>query len=193
MTMSERARRPRKSEITLAEFERLVAEKGEEYRLEVSGGMLVRERRARGGLHGRILVRLARRLDEFVDTHGLGAVWADTHFRLAAEPSVIRRPDVAFIASERIPTIFGSDIIPVIPDLAVEITSRSNDVSGMQKKLLEYLDSGVRAVWLLDPRTRSAMIYRSRTLIELLDGNAVLDGGDVLHGFTLPLTELYSL
>lgn len=93
----------------------------------------------------------------------------------------------------RIPVVYGTEIVPAVPDLAIEIASRSNDVPAMQKKLLQYLDSGIRAVWLFDARTRSAMTYRSRTLIELIDRNAVIDGGDVLPGFRLPLAELYSL
>lgn len=190
MTTRERARKPRKRRMTAAEFEALPED--DEYHYELARGVLVRERRARGGMHGRIWARLTHRLYSFVEEHALGELWGDTHFQLSADPPTIRRPDLGFIANERIPTAYTTDILPVAPDLAVEITSRSNTVPKMQQKLLEYRDSGVRAVWLFDPRTRSAMIYKSRTLIELLDRNAVVDGGDVLPGFRLPLTELYS-
>jgi Uma2 family endonuclease len=156
-------------------------------------GLVVREP-APGSLHGRLLARLVRRLDEFVEGRGLGAVLADAGFVLATDPATIRQPDLAYVARDRVPTGgYGPAMWRLAPDLVIEILSPSNRVSDLQEKLFDYLDAGVRVIWLVDPRTRSVTEYRSRTDIRIIDGVTVLDGDDVLPGFRLALPELFGL
>lgn len=57
--------------------------------------------------------------------------------------------------------------------------------------MLEYLASGTRLVWVVDPATRSVAVYRSRDDIRLLTEGDVLEGGDVLPGFRLSIAELF--
>ena len=48
--------------------------------------------------------------------------------------------------------------------------------------------------WLLvvvDPRTGTVTSYRSRTEIRMLSGDDVLDGGDVVPGWKLPVRDLF--
>lgn len=79
------------------------------------------------------------------------------------------------------------------PDLAAEILSPSNTASGVQEKVLEYLDAGTRLVWVIDPRTRVVNTYRSRTDVRLLGELDELDGGEVLPGFRLPVKDLFAV
>ena len=41
------------------------------------------------------------------------------------------------------------------------------------------------------PRTRTVMVHRPGVLAVTLTGGDVLDGGDVLPGFRLPLSEIF--
>jgi Uma2 family endonuclease len=61
----------------------------------------------------------------------------------------------------------------------------------MEIKLDEYFQAGVRLVWYIDPRTRTAQVYTSRNQRVDIDKMGVLEGGDVLPGFRLRLGELF--
>ncbi len=43
----------------------------------------------------------------------------------------------------------------------------------------------------VDPRTGTVTSYRSRTEIRMLSGDDVLDGGDVVPGWKLPVRDLF--
>ncbi len=48
------------------------------------------------------------------------------------------------------------------PFLIVEILSRDDRASDTQEKVADYLDFGVRYVWIIDPRTRQGYIHTKR-------------------------------
>lgn len=176
--------------LTLEEYERLPEDDG--YRLELVGGYIVREPRP-AALHSRVAVRLGRFLDEYAEAGGHGAVLVEMDFLLAATPPTVRVPDLAFVSTGRLPdSLQAPGPWHFGPDLAVEILSPSNRAAEMQRKVFEYLDAGSRLVWVIDPETRTAVAYRSRTDIRLLGPEEALDGGDVLPGFRLPLARLFA-
>lgn len=161
------------------------------YRLELFRGSLVREP-APGMRHGHLALRIAVLLRNAAEEDGRGLVLADTGFVLNEEPPTVRVPDVAFVSKERlpeggIPEGFGDGA----PDLAVEVVSPSNSASDLQQKALDYLDAGGRIVWLVDPAKETATVLRSRSDIAILQGNDALEGGDVIPGLRIPLTELF--
>jgi Uma2 family endonuclease len=47
-------------------------------------------------------------------------------------------------------------------------------------KVGEYLEAGVRLVWVIDPRKAKAVVYRSLSDVTELQASGELDGGDVL-------------
>jgi Uma2 family endonuclease len=108
-------------------------------------------------------------------------------------PTKVRMPDVSFISLDRFPghKLPKDRIYRVAPDLAVEILSEGNTDGEMNLRLDEYFEAGVRLVWYIDPRTRSARIYTARDQVENIDEKGVLDGRDVLPGFRLRLGELF--
>lgn len=177
--------------ITLEDFTELPEEDG--YKLELVRGYVVREPRPMP-LHGRVTARLTRFLDEHVDAGELGAVLVEVDFLLEDEPPTVRAPDIAFVSTDRLPQDpYAPTYWRFAPDLAVEILSPTNRAAEMQRKVLEYLDAGSRMVWVIDPDTRTAVAYRSRTDIQLLGPDEALDGVDVLAGFHLPLARLFEL
>lgn len=77
------------------------------------------------------------------------------------------------------------------PDLAVEILSPSSRAGEILEKVGEYLDGGARLVWVLDPGTRTATVYRSRKEIRMLTADDELDGEEVLPGFRARLVDVF--
>ena len=57
---------------------------------------------------------------------------------------------------------------------------------------MEYLDAGTRMVWVVDPRTRTIAVYRSRNDIRLLTVEDALDGADVLPELSIPVAEIFA-
>lgn len=176
--------------ITIADYERMPEE--DMYRVELVRGLLVRSPRP-APLHGALMVRMARRLDEFVERAGGGVVLADVGAILARDPDTVRGPDVAFYSTERIPESGYSGGFWGPPDLAVEIVSPSNRPADVREKVTDYLAAGVRLVWVIDPRARSVTVHRSGSGPSVITGGAVLDGGDVLPALRLPLADLFTL
>ena len=130
-----------------------------------------------------------------VRTHRLGIVLAaDGVLRLF--PKQARAPDVSFISKRSLAKYkpSRSDPIPtLIPDLAVEVLSKSNTPNEIELKLNQYFTSGVQLAWVIDPKRRTATIHSSLTEQSTIDLDGVLNGGHVVPGFRISLRELFDL
>lgn len=109
-------------------------------------------------------------------------------------PRQVRIPDVAFLSWKR---LGGRQwkrhpILPAAPDLAVEVLSKGNTKAEMKRKLRDYFAAGVRLVWFIDPRTRTAESYVGPQESQSIGKDGVLSGGDVLPGFELSLRDLFA-
>ena len=137
---------------------------------------------------------LVQRLGPYARTHGLGRVLSEMLFKINPSGKRKRRPDVAFVSYERWPRdrkIDFEDGWDVIPDLAVEVISRSNSAEAVNQKTVEYFKVGVRRVWVVYPADRMIYVYESPKKAVILDLEDELDGGDLLPGFRLSLAELF--
>ena len=132
-------------------------------------------------------------LGRFVQTHDLGIVLGPDG-TLKILPNQVRVPDVCFIGWRKFPNreLPREPIPAVAPDLAVEVLSEGNTEAEMQRKLHDYFTAGVRLVWYIDPRTRTARAYTAEDRCTQLTEQQALSGGDVLPGFELALDELFA-
>ena len=147
-----------------------------------------------GSLHGRLVVRLTTALDNFVEEHDLGAVFAaDTGFHIAHAPDTVRAPDISFVVKARLDEGIPAGYWPGPPDLAVEVVSPSDSMAEVQSKAQEYLRKGVRLVWVVLPKKRAVAVYRPDTPSETLSERDVLDGGEVVPGFRYSLARLFAV
>jgi Uma2 family endonuclease len=176
--------------ITIAEYERMPEE--DLYRVDLVRGMLVKSP-IPAPLHGVLQIRIGRKLDEFVERAGGGVVTGEVGAILARDPDTVRGPDVAFYSTDRIPEFGYSGGFWGPPDLAVEILSPSNRPSDVRAKVADYLDAGVRMVWVLDPPARSVTIHRPGAETRAVRYDQTLEGEDVLPGFRLPLKAFFAL
>jgi Uma2 family endonuclease len=142
-----------------------------------------------GGRHGQVAMRIGRALDEFVSHHGLGEVLAaETGFVLSHDPDTVRAPDAAFVRSGR---EIGEAFIEGAPELAVEVLSPSDRPGYIREKVAEWLEAGAEAVWVLDPRKKTAEIHEPARPPRLLGIEDTLQAGEVLPGFELPMAKLF--
>lgn len=146
------------------------------------------------GIRGSLLaIAIASILRDFILPRNLGFVCgADGTMQIRA--ALIRLPDVAFVSWARVGGRIPDEPVPhLAPDLAVEVLSVSNTAGEMARKRREYFQAGVRLVWQIDARARTAAVYTSaeQPAVVLREDQA-LDSGDVLPGFALPLHDLFA-
>lgn len=161
-------------------------------RRELVAGEL-REMPPSGQEHGRVTIRFAGPLYQFVEERKLGAVFAaETGFLLATNPDTVRGPDVAFVTHERLASVPpGRGYFPGAPDLAVEVVSPSDSYAEVEAKVQDWLDAGCRMVVVVNPRNQTLKVYRSITQITVLTTADTFDGGKLLPGFQLPVKRLF--
>ena len=147
-----------------------------------------------GHEHGHIAHEIALSLGVHVKANKLGRVYAaETGFKLASNPDTVRAPDVAFVSQERLQEVTSSTgYFPGSPDLAVEIISPNDRHSEVEEKVEMWLRYGVRMVVTINPQARTATVYRSLDEIRMIREEGRLEGGDIVPGWVLPLTELFS-
>ena len=139
--------------------------------------------------------RLGYQVGPFADIHMLGTVVSEMLFILDPERGLRRRPDIAFVSSQRWP--LGREIPEmgdwaVVPDLAVEVVSPNDLFEDVLAKMREYFQVGVRQVWIVVPVEKQVYVYSSPKDPRVLDSSDELDGGMLLPGFRLPLATLFT-
>jgi Uma2 family endonuclease len=160
---------------------------------EVVDGKVV-EKAPLGALEGVLATILCRWIAPFVDEARLGRVVQEVLFLLEKSPELKRRPDVAFVSAERWPIgkrVPRTEAWDVIPDLGVEVISRSNTADAVAGKIEEYFRAGVRQVWVVYPVTSKVHVYESPTQVKILQVGDDLQGDPLIPGFTLPLAVLF--
>jgi Uma2 family endonuclease len=159
---------------------------------ELVDGVLVEK--AVGLFESRVAAILVHFIERYLDAHDLGITVGEAG-TLRILSGVVRAADVAFIRWERLPGGELPEKTPVpdlVPDLAVEVLSRGNTPGEMERKLREHFEAGVRLVWLIDPKTRTARVHTAVEQSVFVDQDGTLFGDDVLPGFEVSLKELFA-
>jgi Uma2 family endonuclease len=146
-----------------------------------------------GWYESHLAVLLAYFLVDYLKGQDLGIIVGEAG-PMRVEPNQVRVPDVAFYSWDHFPDRLVPDgpILDVVPDLAVEVLSPSNTKKEMARTRSEYFAGGCKLVWEVDRDTRSAAVYTTPDDFTTVDETGTLDGGAVLPGFTLKLSDLFA-
>ena len=156
----------------------------------VRGRLMVRE--PASTYHGLVQSRLHILVGAYVLQNKLGAVFGqDTGFMIATDPDTVRAPDLAFVARDRVALIGPRGYASLAPDLVTEILSPDDRPGEVLRKLGEWLESGVRLAWLIDPERRIASVYRADGSVTAVAVDGDLHGEDVLPGFVCHLAAVF--
>lgn len=140
-----------------------------------------------------IAILIASALVTFVVRHQLGRVTgADGGYQVGDNFYI---PDVAFIANQRQPQPTGKGYNPLPPDLAVEVISNvenATELDELRQKTQNYTAAGT-TVWVVNPVRRTLEIYAPGQAVQIIPQTGIVNGGDILPGFTMPLSDIFPL
>jgi Uma2 family endonuclease len=97
---------------------------------------------------------------------------------------------VAFWSIVRQPAI-PEGYFQIPPDLAVEVLSPDDRRKDVRDKIKDYVLNRVPLVWLVDPDTRTVIVYKGTMRGFEFDETDTLDGGDVLPGFSCRVLDIF--
>lgn len=106
-----------------------------------------------------------------------------------------RSPDAAWVKQEKWDVLSleqKESFAPICPDFVLELRSKTDSLEKLQAKMREYIENGASLGWLIDRKNQRVEIYRPGKDVEILDRPVSLSGEDVLPGFVLDLTEVWS-
>lgn len=185
---------PQTRSYTIEEFDEFIAlPENADRRFELIDGEIVEKMPTEE--HGVIVSILSGEIYILLKQNPLGRLSVEARYKLPEDRRNSRIPDISFTRAERLLPITRKGAVPQMPDLAIEIKSPDDSVTLLRLKAAYYLANGARMVWLIFPEQRLVEVYRPDEDVLLLVDNElrhdVLEGGDVLPGFTLPLQSIF--
>jgi Uma2 family endonuclease len=143
-----------------------------------------------GGGSGKQEAKYLMRLGNWNERTGLGEVFSSsTVFKLPGGGD--RSPDAAWITKERWETLSEDDqerFPPLCPDFVIELRSKTDALKPLRAKMQEYLDSGLRLGWLINPQDQTVEIYQAGKEMKVVQLPATVSGENVLPGFELEVS-----
>jgi Uma2 family endonuclease len=176
---------------TVAEFERFLAlpENGDRY-FELIQGEIVEKVPTEE--HGLIAGNIYGFLWNYTRQSGVGRAVIEVRVRMPEDEYNSRQPDLAFFADTTRPVVKRGPVLQM-PDLVIEVKSPDDTYKSMRERAEYYLMNGAKLVWLVYPDKRLVEVYRQDADSDLLTADDMLQGNDVLPGFTLSVHEIFDL
>jgi Uma2 family endonuclease len=150
-----------------------------------------------GGRHGQVCFRLAFALGQFVQANDLGHIFInDTFVKVPTryDPERVYGADVCFVSYDRLPkgSTIPAGILPVTPNLVVEIRSPSDTWTQVFTEVVDYLGAGVPVAVLVDPTSLTVSVYGDAIGQRVLGANDVLTLPEVLPNFSSPVAAPFA-
>jgi Uma2 family endonuclease len=144
--------------------------------------------------HGYVCANVARILGNYTFQRRKGYVTCnDSGVILERGPDTVRGPDVALYEDARRYADLHPKYGEVPPRLAVEVLSPSDKAKQVNRKITDYLKSGVDLVWLIDPEDRTVTVYRRDRGPERVEENGELTGAEILPEFRCAVAVFFFL
>ena len=130
---------------------------------------------------------------QHVKTNQLGELFAaETGYLVQTNPDSVIAPDCSYIAKDRWSTsqITGK-YLRTAPDLVAEIVSPNDRPREVQEKVERWLQFGVRAVVVIDPKPQTVTVHQSLDQKTIYEFDNTIDLNFVVPGFSLPMRQLF--
>lgn len=145
-----------------------------------------------GDIHGLVQVRIGSSLLVNGELMGFGKARAEVGLILRRNPDRLTGPDAVFITNASLPIRKSKEgYLETIPELVIEVRSPSETGPAVRSKVDEYLDAGVKVVWVADPGPKTVTAYRRNQAQQVFGPADLLTIPDVIPGFQVPVAELF--
>lgn len=143
--------------------------------------------------HGATCGKAVYLLMSYTKSLGRGTVLCnDTGLLTQTDPDTVRGVDImVYLNPSWAGQDFPDDYSTEPPDLAVEVRSLDQSWKEVLEKVTEYLNMGVRLVWVIDPNVQRVHVFQPDQEPQVLAADNDLDGGAVLTGFRCQVAELF--
>ena len=121
-----------------------------------------------------------RRLGRIFDSSG-GFIMPNTD---------LRAPDVSFVSAQRLKRTVR-DFGNLVPDLVVEIKSKTDRVIKLENKLKLFLELGAKVGILINPDELTVTVYRPGGKVILLTEDDKLTVDELFPGWEIAISELW--
>ena len=172
----------------LEKFRSQLSPEFEDYKLELQEGNIV----VMGPSDiesSEIGAEFIRLLGNWVKPRKLGRIF-DSSGGFIMPNTDLRAPDVSFVSRERLREpvrAFGE----LVPDLVVEIKSKTDRIKKLKDKIQMFLEMGARVGLLIDPDEQTVTIYRSGSEPTVLNNQETFTIPELFPGWELPINELW--
>ncbi|BAZ79037.1 Uma2 family endonuclease [Sphaerospermopsis kisseleviana CS-549] len=107
-----------------------------------------------------------------------------------SEKRNLRAPDVSFVKAERLKKS-KREFVELVPDLVVEIKSKSDRIKPLEEKIQLFLQLGATVGILIDPDKLTVTVYRFNQATMVLENGDILTIPELLPGWELAVSELW--
>jgi Uma2 family endonuclease len=138
-------------------------------------------------------LKISQQVANWADEDGTGEVF-DSSAGFTLPNGATRSPDTAWILADRWNALSPeqqASFAPIVPDFVIELRSSSDTLSGLQEKMQEYIEQGVRLGLLIDRKSRKVHIYRPNCNPEILENPEVVSCDPELSGFVLKMARIW--
>lgn len=103
----------------------------------------------------------------------------------------LRVPDLGFMLAENLPGgTAPNDFAERGPDFCMEVVSPSERRAGLERKRDDYLSSGTRILWFVDPERQTVTVHTPDAAPRVLRAEDVLELDGVIPGFHCSVSAL---
>jgi Uma2 family endonuclease len=149
-----------------------------------------------GGKHGKVCNWVAFHLTRHVAANNLGHVFSnDTFVKVPTrdDPERVYGADVCFVSYDRLPkdAEIPEGVLPVTPNLVVEVRSPSDTWTQAIGKVVDYLKAGIPVVVFIDPNTKTASVCVEPFGQQMFGPEDTLTIPEVLPGLAVPVAKFF--
>lgn len=141
--------------------------------------------------HGTAVLNLSKTLAEYSQKEQGGYSCFELGLVTARNPDTVHFPAICFFTTGALFAEADKVVTEARPSLVVEVASTNDRRRGMELRLANWLEWGVRLVWVLDPQARQVHAIEKGRAAQRVTEHQSLFGGSVLSGFAISVGEIF--
>ena len=137
---------------------------------------------------------LSAQLQQWAKRDGRGKAF-DSNAEFVLPDGAALSPDASWVLSSRLNALTKEQkrkFLPLCPDFVVELTSPTDRLPQVKKKMAQWMKNGAQLGWLIDADRKTAYIFRPNQEPEQLIGPSSITGEAPAAGFELELDDIFA-